>query len=306
MRTRPPSPELRMRAGRHTVVVGNAGKEIFGAGGVTKGELAGYYRAVAPAMLPHIRGRPLAVQRFPHGITDPGGGLYVKNRPVHAPQWVDSVRVPRRHEGPPTDMIVCDDSATLVWLADQAAITLHPWLSRAGHLDRPDRLIIDLDPAEDDFRAVCRTAHDVREVLDGLGLATFVMTTGSRGLHVVSPIRPEIEADDARRFARIVAELTVRRRPEDLTTQLRKDRRHGRIFIDYLRNGHAQLAVAPYSVRPLPDAPVAVPVAWEELDGIMSARQWTVRNLGDRAGHDPWAGMARHARSPLRAIGRLG
>ncbi|MFC4563055.1 non-homologous end-joining DNA ligase [Nocardiopsis mangrovi] len=294
-----------LKAGGRTVTVQRPGKELFGPGGVTKGELARYYRAVAPAMVRHLRGRPLAVQRYPEGIEAEGQGFYVKNRPGSAPAWVASAEVPHEHGGT-SRMVVCDGAATLVWLADQAAITLHPWLSRIGDLRRPDRLIIDLDPAGDDFPAARRAARDVRAVLEELGLAAYVMTTGSRGLHVVAPIRPEIDAWHARDLAHVIAETAAARRPGDLTTHVRKQRRRGRLFIDYLRNGYAQLAVAPYSVRALPGAPVAMPLAWDELDGVASARAWTVRTIGDRAAADPWRDLARHARSPLKAVDRLG
>ncbi len=131
------------------------------------------------------------------------------------------------------------------------------------------------------------------------------MTTGSRGLHVVVPIRPELDFDDVREFARAIADLAAERHPERLTTQVRKDKRGGRLFLDILRNAYAQHAVAPYSVRPLPGAPVAIPLTWEELEETDSSRTWSVRNLGDRPAGDPWRGMARHARSLEKAVRRL-
>lgn len=293
-----------LRAGRRTVRLGRPDKELFGPGGVTKRELAGYYRSAAPAMLRHIRDRPLALQRFPEGIDAADRGFFMKNRPEHAPAWVESHPVPRQRGGA-AQMIVCDDTATLLWLVDQAVITVHTWLSRIANPRFPDRIVIDLDPADDDFARVREAAYDVREVMGALGLACGVMATGSRGLHVVAPIRPEIDAEDARRFARIIAELTARRRPRHLTTRVRKDQRGGRLFVDYLRNGYAQHSVAPYAVRALPGAPVAVPLSWDELDGLASPQRWTVRDLGERLRHDPWHDMARHARSPLKAIDRL-
>ncbi len=291
-----------IRAAGRTVTLGNPDKELFDTGGVTKRELAFYYRAVAPVMLPHIRERPLAMQRFPHGIARES--FYAKARPSYTPQWVASVAVPHEH-GAISEMVMANDAATLVWLADQAAITLHPWLSRARDLHHPDRIVIDLDPGGDDFAVVRRAAHDTRAVLEGVGLACFVMTTGSRGVHVVAPIRPELDSADARRFAHIVAELIRSRQPDERTTEFRKNRRNGRLFVDYLRNGWAQLAVAPYAVRPLPGAPVATPLRWDELDGVPSARHWTVRDLVTADRSDPWRGLPRHARSPLRAIDRL-
>ncbi|QVQ50461.1 non-homologous end-joining DNA ligase [Spiractinospora alimapuensis] len=293
-----------VHSGRHAVRIGKPDKEMFGEGGVTKRELAEHYAAVAPWMVPLVSGHPLALQRFPHGIT--GEGFFQKQVPAGAPAWVDRVTVPR-DEGGTVTMVVCESAATLLWLADQAAITLHSWLSRGENPRYPDRIIVDLDPADGDFAAVRQAAREVREVLVEAGLATYLMTTGSRGLHVVSPLRPEQEYADVRELARTVADRTADRHPNELTTLVRKNRRRGRLFLDVLRNSYAQHAVAPYSVRPLPGAPVATPLFWEELDDLPSAQQWTVRTLEsrldqfERAGDAPWAGMMRHARSPRKA-----
>ncbi|MBB4930981.1 bifunctional non-homologous end joining protein LigD [Lipingzhangella halophila] len=297
------------RTGEHTrgrSEPSNPGKELFGAGGVTKGELAEHYQRVAPAILPHIRQRPLALHRFPDGIDPESGteGFFQKQRPDHAPDWVRGVRVERRQGGAIT-MVRCDDASTLGWLADQAVITLHPWPSRAADLDRPDRVIFDLDPPDDNFAEVRWAALAVREVLDEIRLASYVMTTGSRGLHVVVPIRVELDFDGVRELARNVADRTAERYPERLTTEVRKEKRGGRLFVDILRNAYGQHAVAPFAVRPLPGAPVAMPVRWEELERIRSAQAWSVRDLGGRPDDDPWRGMARHARSPGKAARRL-
>ncbi|GAA4945539.1 non-homologous end-joining DNA ligase [Streptomonospora halophila] len=302
---------VRPRPGRRPVEIGRPDKELFGEGGVTKRELAEHYRAVAPMMLPHVRDRPLALHRFPDGIfADGGAGFFQKQLPAHAPDWIGGVQV-HREQGGDITMAVCDDTACLLWLADQAVITPHPWLSRTGALEHPDRVIVDLDPAGDDFALVREAAADVRAGLEEAGLAVFVMTTGSRGLHVVAPLRPELHFDEVRKFARRLADAVAARRPDAYTTEFRKDKRRGRLFLDVLRNAYAQHAVAPYAVRALPEAPVAVPLEWEELEGIASARNWTVRTLGERlerahaAGGDAWHGMARHARSPRKAVERL-
>jgi bifunctional non-homologous end joining protein LigD len=306
------TPIATLNAGRRRVRLGNPGKELFGPGGVTKRGLADHYRSVAPLMLPHLRGRPLTLHRFPDGI-DPGpsgtGGFFQKRRPDSAPDWVRGVRVEREQGGTLT-MPVCEDTATLLWLADQAVVTPHPWPSRADRPRHPDRMVVDLDPARDDFPAVRRAARAVGEVLDEIGLSGHLMTTGSRGLHVVVPLRREADVDAVRDLARGAAEVAARRRPRELTTEVRKDARGGRLFLDVLRNAYAQHAVAPYAVRALPDAPVAVPVAWAELADVPSARAWTVRTLPERLaglpdGRDPWHGLARRARSPRRAAERL-
>lgn len=285
------------------VKIGNPDKALFGDPEITKRELAAYYRTVAGAMLPHLRDRPLALQRFPDGIG--ADGFMQKQRPDHAPDWVKGVEVERERGGSLT-MIVCDDAATLAWLADQAVITVHRWLSRTGDLNRPDRLVFDLDPPGTDFGVVRRAAYDLRELLEDLDLPAYPMTTGSRGLHVVVPIRVEETFDDVREVARRIADTAAARHPDRLTTRVRKDQRGGRLFVDILRNAYAQHAVAPYAVRPLPGAPVATPLRWSELDATRSARRWTIRDLESRLSDgDPWHDMPRRAHSLSRVRDRL-
>lgn len=285
------------------VEIGNPDKALFDDPAITKRELAAYYRTVAGAMVPHLRDRPLALQRFPDGIG--AEGFMQKQRPDHAPDWVKGVEVERERGGSLT-MIVCDDAATLAWLADQAVITVHRWLSRTDDLNRPDRLVFDLDPPGQDFETVRQAAYDVRELLDDLDLPSYPMTTGSRGLHIVVPIRVEEPFDDVRAVARRIADIAAGRHPGRLTTQVRKDQRRGRLFVDILRNAYAQHAVAPYAVRPLPGAPVATPMRWSELDDTRSARRWTIRDLESRlSGGDPWRDMARRAHSLAKVRDRL-
>ncbi|HEY1486689.1 MAG TPA: non-homologous end-joining DNA ligase [Micromonosporaceae bacterium] len=279
-------------------------KQLFGEAQISKQDLADYYRAVAPAMLPHLRGRPLALERFPDGID--GDGFMQKQLAASAPAFVHHRTVPRVGGGEVT-MIVCDNARTLDYLANQAALTLHPWLSRGRNLHRPDRLIFDLDPSDDDFDTVRATAHELHGILERLGLAGYPMVTGSRGIHVTVPIAAREDFDDVRSFALDVANVLVARDPDRLTTQVRKAERGGRLFVDTLRNAYGQHAVAPYSVRPLPDAPVATPLDWSEVDDRhLSARQFTVRDIPDRLAHgDPWHGIGRRAGGLSRARTRL-
>ena len=286
----------RVRAGRRVVEVKRPDKPLFGADGPTKRELAEYYVRVAPLMLPLLRGRPVALERYPDGIDE--GGFYVKHPTV--PDWVREVDTSGGR------MMVCDDAATLVWCVDKAGITQHAWLSREPNLGRPDRMVFDLDPPGTGaaaFEACRAAAHDTREVLEDLGLVAYVMTTGSRGLHVHSPLRPELADQEVRDLARAIADRIVARRPDELTTKVRKDAREGRLFVDYLRNGREQLAVAPYTVRARPGAPVATPVTWEELEDLRTAADLTV---ADRRTKCPFSRMGAHARSPRKALRRLG
>lgn len=287
---------MKIRAGRTAIELSNPDKQLFGDAKVDKHDLAEYYLAVAPVMLPHLRGRPLAVERFPDGIG--GGGFMQKQLPPHAQAFVHHATVDRVGGGEVT-MIVCDNAPTLLYLANQAALTLHPWLSREGRLTRPDRLIFDFDPAGEDFATVRLAARTLRNILDEIKLASFPMVTGSRGVHVTVPITPRAEFDDVRAFALDVATALVARHPDKLTTAVRKADRDGKLFVDTLRNAYAQHAVAPYSVRPLPGAPVAMPLAWDELDEHgMKAQRFTIREAPDRvSAGDPWHGMTRRAKS---------
>lgn len=284
-----------VRAGRRKVEVRNADKPLFGADGVTKVDLADYYARIAPLMLPQIKGRPVALQRFPEGID--GSGFLVQH-PSH-PRWIRTVWTSSGR------MMECQDAAALVWCADQAAITLHNWSSRTPRLGVPDRMVLDLDPVgegPDAFDTCRQAAWSVREVLSELGLSAYVMTTGSRGLHVHSPLRPEVDDADVRKLAKAVADRVAARAPAEWTTRVRKAARHGRMFVDYLRNGKGQLAVAPYSVRARPGAPVAAPITWEQLDDLRSSQDFTIDMDRDEC---PFAGMRRHARSPRKALGLL-
>lgn len=292
--------------GRRHVPLGNPGKALFTDPTTTKSDLAGYYRTVATVMLPHLRERPLALQRFPDGIGS--AGFFQKRRPDNAPDWVPGARVPREGEGDTVEMICCPDEATLVYLADQAVVTVHPWLSRADRPRHPVRLVVDLDPPGDDFDTVRFAALALRDLLGELGLPAYPMTTGSRGMHVMVPLVGRQDVDEVRRFARGVADLLAARHPDRLTTEMRKDRRGGRLLLDVMGNAYAQHAVALYAPRPLPGAPVATPLDWDEVDDAdLTARRYTVRSVPgrlDRVG-DPWGRVDRHARILSTAARRL-
>ena len=286
-----------VRAGRRGVRISNPDRPVFPRAGLTKLDLARHYAAVAPAMVPHVRGRPLALQSFPHGVEE--GGFFLKDAPRHFPRWVRRAVVPKR-EGGTIRHVLADDAGTLVYLAGQNVVTLHAWTSRADRLERPDRLIVDLDPPPGRFAEVRATARRLGELLRDLGLAPFAMTTGSRGLHVVAPLRRTADFADVHGFAHDLAQILVREDPERLTAEFRRARRGERIFLDGGRNAYGQHAVAPYAVRALEHAPVATPLRWEELDDPeLDPQGWTILTIPDRleVGGDPWADIARHARA---------
>ncbi|MEX1656393.1 non-homologous end-joining DNA ligase [Streptomyces pseudovenezuelae] len=293
-----------VRAGKRTVEVHRPDKVLFpggdGAKEYTKADLVDYYRAVAPFMLPHLRGRPLMLERHPDGLDGPR--FMQKNTPDSYPEWISRVEVPK--EGGTVCHTVCDDTATLLYLADQACLTLHRWLSRAGSVERPDRMVFDLDPAgDDDFALVREAAGLLGELLDELSLPSALMTTGSRGLHVVVPLNGRHDVDEVREFAKDVADTLVAGHPDRLTTAARKKDRGDRLYLDIQRNAYAQTAVAPFTVRAKPGAPVATPMAWTQLDDPgLDARRWTIADAVEQARTDPWAGVMakRRALGPAR------
>jgi len=285
-----------LRVGRRNVRVTHPDKLLFPGAKLTKLDLARHYERVAPVMLPYVTRRPLALQVFHDGIE--GRGFFLKAVPGYFPDWVDRVTVPKR-EGTVTHPLA-RDAATLVYLAGQNVITPHLWLSRADEPRRPDRLIIDFDPSEGGrFAEVRAAARDAGERLRDAGLAPYAMTTGSRGLHVVCPLRRGPGFGDVHPFARSVAEAMVAQDPRHLTLEWHKAERGTKIFVDVNRNAYAQHAVAPYSVRPSPRAPVAAPLHWHELsDPKLKPDRWTVKTIGARieSEGDPWEGMTRRAR----------
>ena len=273
-------------------------KLLFPDDGITKADLAGYYAGVADAMLPHLRDRPMNLWRWNNGIDGPR--VVQQDIPKGAPDWVGRVETPRRKGGTNCHAMV-QDADTLRWLANQNCITPHVWTARRDKLDRPDRLVFDLDPPEGtDFAVVREAAQLAGEHLRSAGLEPFAMVTGSKGIHVVAPLkrtRPTLWVRE--RAGELGAEIAAGS-PETLTTEWRKDKREGRILVDTARNTYGQTVVAPYAVRALPGAPVATPLAWEELsDADLSAQSWTVRTVGERLAErgDPWADISRHARA---------
>jgi len=271
---------------------------------ITKAEVVDYYRRIAAHLLPHAARRPLVLQRFPDGID--GDGFFQKNTPDHVPDWIERVDIPTAEGGTTRYTVLdADDVDDLAYLADQGAIVLHALLGRADDPDRPVEVVWDLDPSGDDLDPVRDAARELRAVLDDLGLEPRVKSTGSRGLHVVVDVidggagprgrggGEPADYDLTKRFARAVAEEVEPRGP--FTLEQRKDKRGGELFLDVLRNSAANHAVVPYSLRPLPEAPVAAPLDWDEaLSSSFDPRRITLRNLFRRLGQtdDPWADPA--------------
>jgi bifunctional non-homologous end joining protein LigD len=295
-------PNVTLRAGRRSIRVSNPDKVLFPPDGITKADLATYYREVADAALPYLRGRPLHMHRYPDGL-DREGWVH-KEVPKHFPEWIETVEVSKQNGS--VRQVVCNDAATLTYLADQATITPHVWLSRIDRIQNPDLLVLDLDPPGDEFGLVRHAARSLRELLGEVGLPAYVKTTGSRGVHLAVPLDRRAPFDEVRRLARDLARVTVARDPKRLSIEMRKDKRGGRLFVDWLRNSYAQTFAPPYAVRGLPGAPVSTPIDWDEL-GRIEARSYTLANIPRRLARkgDPWRGLWRGARGLRVARQRL-
>lgn len=290
-----PDEKRNLSFGRLVVETSSEDKVLYPGDGITKGQVIDYYRQAAEYALPFAADRFLTLQRFPDGLDE--DGFYQQSRADYFPDYVEGVTA-ERVGGGEVEHIVVGNAAGLVYLANQGTLTFHAWLSRRDRPQHPDRLVIDLDPPDDDFAPVRDAARYTGDFLRELGLSPYVMTTGSRGLHVVVPLDRSAEFDAVRDFAGRAADALAERHPDTLTTAQRKNKRGGRLYLDVMRNAYGQTAVMPYSLRAKPGAPVATPLAWEELGaGDLTARSYHIGNLFRRLGQidDPWADMKRHA-----------
>lgn len=267
-------------------------KVLYPEQGVTKLELATYYRDIGDWILPHIADRPLVLVRCPEGRAKEC--FFQKHPRVGTPEWLR--QIPIREESKTEPYVVVDDVKGMISLAQIGSLEIHAWGSRADMLERPDRLIFDLDPAEDvAWKRVVQSAKQIRGFLQELGLESFVKTTGGKGLHLVLPIDRRHTWDEAKAFCKHVADLIVTADPSHYTANMAKAARPGKIFIDYLRNGRGATAIVPYSTRARPGAPISVPLRWEELSPRIRGDHYTIRNILKRLStlkQDPWEAMA--------------
>jgi bifunctional non-homologous end joining protein LigD len=285
-----------LKVGKYQVKITNLDKILFPKPAITKGELIDYYYKIAPTMLPYLKDRLITMQRFPDGIE--GESFFQKDAKEYFPEWIKT-KVVAKEDGT-TRYVIVNNAATLIYIVNLASIPIHRWLSTVKKLHYPDLIIFDLDPSGKDFNHVRHAALKLKNLLEDLGLVPFVMTTGSRGLHVVIPIKPQYDFDFVRKFSRDVSYELIALDPKHLTGEVRKENREGRIFVDYFRNGFGATGVCPYAVRPHPGAPVATPLVWKEVESkSLKSTTYTIKNIFkrlDRIG-DPWKDMKKHARS---------
>lgn len=286
---------MEIKIGQHAIEITHPDKILFGKSGFTKQDLVDYYCTIAPLMLPQVKNRPISMQRFPHGIHE--DIFFQKDAADYFPSWIQRYPITRQTGGT-VKYIIIDRTSTLIYLANQVCVP-HIWLSKIDHLEKPDRLIFDLDPPnEHSFDKVQEVARYLKEILDHLELPSFYMLTGSRGAHIVVPLKPIHPFNTVRSFAYDIAQLLAQQFPKLITTDMHKSKRGKRIFLDWLRNGFGATAVAPYAVRALEGAPIAVPVTWQELQKKdMFSQKYTIKNIIKRISKNGnvWHDINKHA-----------
>jgi len=277
-------------------------KVLFPADCITKAELANYYEFIAPIMLPHIRNRPVTMERYHRGIAE--AGFFQKDVSKGFPPWLKRVEVPK-HGGTVHHPLVTD-TRSLIWMANQNSITPHVWSSRVPHLFQPDLCVFDLDPANDtEVPRVCAASLKLRDLLAEIGLPSWIKTSGSKGFHIVVPLDKKADFGTVFQFANRVGKILVSRDPANLTREFSKADRGGRILVDTGRNGYSATFACAYAVRAKPGAPVSAPCTWEEVESMkVGPRTFTLRNMPDRIAQagDLWSDMLRKRRSLTKAI----
>jgi bifunctional non-homologous end joining protein LigD len=281
-----------VRPGRVEVVLSNLDKVFWPDEGYTKGDLIAFYRTVAPWMLPYLEDRPLVMTRYPDGIS--GKSFFQKDAPVFAPDWIRTEVVYSDDAEREIRYFVADDADALAYVANLGTIPLHIWASRIATLEQPDWSIIDLDPKEAPFTDVVTVAQAARDLCQAIGLPCYVKTSGSSGLHVLLPLGRRCSHDQARQIAELLARVLTRQLPEIATIKRLPTQREGKVYLDYLQNGRGKLLVAPFSVRPLPGAPVSTPLEWDEVTPDLDIRRFTIRTVPER--------LATRERDPLRPV----
>jgi len=286
-------------------MISHPDKILFPGDGITKGELASYYEMIAPVMLPHLRGRPITMERYHRGITAPG--FFQKDVVKGFPEWLERVEVPKK-DGT-VHHPIANDARSLLWLANQNSITIHVWPSRAPNLYYPDICVFDLDPSnENEPERLRNAALMVRDFLGELGLTSWVKTSGSKGFHIAVPLDGKSDFGVVARFAHVVGRVLVERDPENLTQEFSKVDRAGRILVDTGRNDYSATFAATYTVRAKAGAPVSAPCTWDEVSsGAVGPRTFTLRMMEKRIEEvgDLWKDLLKSKRSLKSAIKKL-
>jgi bifunctional non-homologous end joining protein LigD len=275
-----PSAGRAAEAAARVVRITNEDKILWPEDGYTKGDLIAYYRSVADSILPYLRDRPVVQTRFPDGID--GKSFFQKDAPEWAPAWLRRETVWSEGSERELSYFIADDTPSLDYLANNASIPLHIWSSRIGSLERPDWCSLDLDPKGAPFAHVIQVARVVHGLCDRIGLPNFVKTSGSSGLHVLIPLGRQCTHEQARVLGELLARRVVQELPDIATIARVVSQREGKVYVDYLQNGHGKLLVAPYCVRPRPGATVSAPLRWSEVKRGLTIEQHTIRTMPAR------------------------
>ena len=286
------------------ITITHPDKILFPGSGITKGELAAYYEMIAPVMVPHMRARPVTMERYHRGIGAPG--FFQKDVSKGFPEWLQRVEVPKK--GGTVHHPIVTDTRSLLWLANQNCITPHVWTSRAPELFYPDICVFDLDPSADNPAQLKAATFQLRDFLAELGLPSWLKTSGSKGFHILVPLDGKSNMGEVAAFAHTVGTMLVKRDPDNLTQEFHKVDRGSRILVDTGRNGYSATFAAAYAVRAKPGAPVSAPCTWDELQrGDAEPQSFTLQTMATRieAVGDVWAEMRKRGRSLKRAIAQL-
>ena len=270
--------EADLQIGKLTLHLTNQNKNYFPDDGITKGDIVHYYEAVADLMLPYLKDRPQSMNRFPNGINGPS--FYQKDVDVDKiPSWLKTQKVYSESNQTEINYLICNDKATLLYMANLGCIDINPWNSTIKHIDKPDWIVIDIDPEKEEFHEVVRTALTVKEVMDELDTDCYCKTSGATGLHVYIPLGAKYDYDVAKILAELIAREVHQRLPHTTSLERTVKKRSHKIYIDFLQNRSGQTLAAPYSVRPKPGATVSTPLEWSEINASLSPSHFTIRNV---------------------------
>jgi len=278
------------------IELSNTSKEFFPGAGLSKEDVVQYYQKMWKYAADYIADRPMVLQRFPDGVK--GKGFYQKQTPDYFPKWISTIKVKNKKDNAKDDLVNCKNKQTLVYLANQGIFTMHVWLSKKHNLKKPDRAVFDFDPSDDDFRKVRKAAKAIKKLTDKHKIPLYVMTTGSKGLHAIIPLKPQKKFETIRKISRNIAQQMVDKNPDIFTLETTKKKRGNKVFIDYLRNSYAQTTVMPFSIRARKGAPVAVPLSWDEVGKkSLNPQKYTVKNVFRRVKRkkDPWKDLHKSA-----------
>ncbi len=297
---------MQIKAGKQVIQVSNPDKILYPDDKITKLQVIQYYEKIANLMLPYLKDRPLTMHRFPDGISKEG--FFQKEVPEYFPPWIEKIKLDNKTGGD-TTYLLCQNKETLLYITEQACITPHIWLAKYDKPNHPDKIVFDLDPATpEDFESVRQTALLIKETLDKLELNTFIMTTGSKGVHVIIPIEREHTFEQTRLFAQKIAKNIAKNNPDKITVEQRKEKRKNRLFIDTTRNAYAQTSVAPYSLRAKKTAPIATPITWKDLENKnLNAKTYNINNIFQHLQNtpNPWKNITQQTNTLKQALNKI-